>query len=174
MKEYNKPFADICIPALLYFIVGLTAIGFDMTHFAKIRDKTWDQFVAISVKVVVIFAVTAVLQLLCQNGHWITASAIAAVTSLYLFFMIHKTLQEDSALTPYRTVLQERTQRPPLPDITKPVSWSPAAMPDVQYQWKRIQPPAFLIGVDGSKEAQPNQQPNAITEQHIAFKKHSY
>jgi len=167
MKENNKSFADICMPALLYFIVGLTAIGFDMTHFAKQHDKSWSQFVAISTKVVVIFAVTAALQFLCRNGHWITASAIAAFTSLYLLFLIHRTLQEDSVMTPYRTVLQQRTERPPLPDMTEPVSWSPPIMPDVQYQWKRIQAPEFLIGVNGRQNAAPNQQRNGIIEARI-------
>lgn len=100
VRDSKKPFAEICLPALIYLIVGLTAIAVDITHFVKDRDKTQDKFIQVSIKIVVIFVVTILINLLCQAGYVFIASLATLVTSIYLLVKMNQTIQEDQYLAP--------------------------------------------------------------------------
>lgn len=147
-----KPVADICTPALLYFLVGLTAIAVDVAHFVQLHDKTYAQFLTISIKIVVIFAVTAIIHLLCHTGYVMPAIVITTVTSIYLLNQIRVALEEQRTMTPYRPVSWEETQRPPVARAMTTQHTFPV-LPEAQYLSKRIQPATFLIGVEGRHEA---------------------
>ena len=100
IRDSDKPFAEICLPALIYLVVGLTAIAVDVTHFVQDRDKSQDKFVAISIKIVVIFVVTILINLLCQGGYTFIASFITLITSLYLLVKMNEAIQEKRYLSP--------------------------------------------------------------------------
>ena len=145
----------ICLPALIYFIVGLTAILFDISHFANQIQKTASQFYTICIKIIVIFVVTLVIHAICKMGSVIVASLITLVTSLYLINGIYSVMYEEHTMHPHY-YLPSPSKKPVY--MTEPPKetqknnihfMNHVAKTPTQMRMKQILPPEQIIGLNG-------------------------
>jgi len=141
------PYADICLPALLYFFLGLLVISINIAQYTQQPHKCPVRFQQICIKIVAIFIVTIVLQLMCKNNlHWL-GSIAAFFLCLYLLYDIYHTLQQNGKYVPleYTTYYVSPEERQYQAIRAKPL---PTPVFSAQeYLNKRIVPVENIIGL---------------------------
>jgi hypothetical protein len=76
----------ICLPALIYLVIGLTDIAAEIVSFVNEHVKTNEQFLRICVKIIVIFLITIGINLLCVHNLFYLAIILTVVLCIYLIF----------------------------------------------------------------------------------------
>jgi hypothetical protein len=147
----------ICLPALIYFIVGLTAILFDMSHFANRIQKTASQFYFICIKIIVVFIVTLVINAICRMGYIIVASLITLATSLYLINGIYSVMHEEQTMHPHyylpspekKPVFMTEPPKKEGPTVISNSMGQNSVKSPTQMRMMQILPPEQVIGLNG-------------------------
>jgi hypothetical protein len=114
MKKKNcAAISNMCIPAVIYFIIGITAIVVDITHFIKSYNKSQQLFAFICLKIVVIFLITMFLHWLCCAGHNILSSVITFITCLFLIKGMIVVMSENGSMKPLQILPVTTIHRQP-------------------------------------------------------------
>jgi len=92
-KEVKK--VGLCLPAMVYFLVGLANIGADVVGFVNEHVKTNEHFLRICIKIVVIFLVTIGLNLLCVNRLFYLSLIATVLLVLYLLIDMARILYQQ-------------------------------------------------------------------------------
>ena len=154
LNKIYKSYAEICVPAALYFIVGLGVVAIEFYYYTQELVKTKQEIMFLSAKLVVIVLVTIALNYLCHAGYTFVSVIIMLVTTGYLLIDEFRAIKERRSMSPVHYVRQAAAPLEAFEPMTNafdtPVSATPLpihpVMDESEYRLKQIVPMAQLIG----------------------------
>ena len=145
--------AGLCLPALVYLVVGLANIGVEMVGFVNEHVKTNEEFLRICIKIVVIFLVTIGVNLLCVNRLFYLSVIITVILVVYLSMDLARILyrQQNNGnasifLTPMPVQSNQirMTERPNMIRSLKDGSW----VDPYEFMAAKVVPNEKIIGLN--------------------------